>query len=355
MLDRILLAIRAFPLVVPVVVAIGAALMAGPRRLGIAERAKIVMFVVGLLLLVVAFLAVILILKQGPQFEVSFLYALGDDHATEYEVTNMLLWDGGLSDEYWIEQTGVLVRPIYVPSNFGSVEVTVLGKDGRPLLEKPWQWDLTNDPGPQNIPIPLSKLIEVSELKVNRSRYGVNVFEEPGGFRFEQAKISVQLNRFGTTQSLHDETLAIVNTPWYHHTTLSTMYPWAGDQITAYVRGHNVGGPSDFNLICNLWCVDSTIAWERDWGIGGAWQRVSNDNVIKKDVRMGQAFNTKCTLPTPEDTFSFGEPGVFAFETYLVKKQNYAVPKHGEFFGSEQQWEFQDPSDVFVIVMKKSE
>lgn len=289
--------------------------------------------------------------ESGPQFGITFEYTLGPDHTTEYEVTNQLVW-GGLPKEYWITQLAVHVQAISVPDDLSQVDVTVLNDDDEPLAG-PRRWDLTTEPGPLTIALDLSKLIEGSGLKWNVSRYGINVFQDPLEYQFEKAHVSVQIGRADTGKILEDKDLTILNTPWYHYTTLSTYYPMPGGQVTAYVHAHNLGGPSDFRLVCNLWRLDSRIRFQYDWGIGDAWQSVGFDSVTITNVQDGQAFDRECTLPGPNDTFSFDEPGLYALETYLVKKQSYAWPESGTVLGCSENWRFGDPSDVFVIIVKE--
>ena len=339
----------------------GAAMLGGGIRIGLSKALGRALFVLGCILLAppvvgatAMLFARIVLPTPPPSFEVGLLNSAGSVDPPRYEVTNQLVWASGASKNYSMDNTGVSVRAVSVPPGFGSLQVSVLNADGAPLLDEPSTWIPEVDGLDLPLKLSLSQLISASGLKTNQQKHGANVFENALALHSETAELTVRVTRLGTGDVLAEQRVALVNTPYYHTTTVSNLHPSRGGSVTAYVGVRNLGAEGNFNLVCNLWRVDSSVRFEPDWGIGSAWQRLGRDDtVVTEGVAQNERFTAECTLPGPNDTFVFDEPGFFALETYVVKQQPYAYPTcGGGFFECDEKWLFADPSDVFLLIVK---
>jgi hypothetical protein len=102
--------------------------------------------------------------------------------------------------------------------------------------------------------------------------------------------------------------------------------------VDVYVYGKNLGGASDFSIVCAVLEIRELPgeAWDN-------WPEVDSKRTLISDVKSGQEFTATVSFPTT-DEFQFEHGKVYYIETFVAKKQNYLQFRDGPWQFSDDIW-----------------
>ena len=248
-----------------------------------------------------------------PHFEITALKTLDGDR-NAYELTDMLIWNQDVLDEYDVDITFVLeIRPIYYgKQRFGKVVALISGEGDDPTEKALWD-DFTKTSSTQQVELTLSEILGASGLKLNTDPPS-NVFGS-GDLPFQQAKLTVQIARAARrTRTWDKKEITLRNAPWEFRSDLV----WRNDQREVDVYVKNLGGPGWFTVRYKLVRLEKEISSSSHvMGSGATYVDAWNKPVELYYVKKGEFFTDTSSLPSDL------APGRYFLEVYPVKKQNY--------------------------------
>ncbi len=253
--------------------------------------------------------------SRSPSFVINALDNLDDELI--YETTSHFI---GVNDPAQIKDYTLnwrlQVLPDYTGDNlYGEVRVQVKNSHGDVFAENKW----TNfDKNAKELEISLDPYLfsnEVARVDLHGG-FESNILETKT-FDIPKAIFDVEIVQASdSSRPLKREKLIIRNSPWYHFTTISA---WKGNSIEVYIEGKNLGSPSDFDVVVEVFEITEIPG--KMWD---PWPQVGYQHKIQKNVGSDESFVVSFTLP--EDSgkeFLFEKGRVYLLHTYLLKKQEY--------------------------------
>jgi hypothetical protein len=270
---------------------------------------------------------------QPPKFRVSAINTL--ENSKVYETTNHFIdINPSTGINGLVLNWGLEIIPSYNGNTqYGEVRVVVTDAGGNKVAENKWD-NFTSKS--QTLKVDLNPYILSQKVAwVDYvSPFQNNIFET-GVYKPPETDFEIKIIQSSNpTQPLHTDTLKVVNAPWYHYSTVSSWKP--DGSIDFYVYGKNLGGASEFAVVCDIFEISELPGW--------AWNPwPSLDYQIKHiTLTSGQEFST--TLHFPQNAgFSFEKGKIYFANIYLSKKQNYAEFPQGSWetflsdFGSDSE------------------
>ena len=220
--------------------------------------------------------------SEPPKFDISAINTLGERNV--YEITNHIQ-DLPAPDVPITLTWGLQVIPTYKGSSpYGEVRVLVKDKQHQVLAEGKWD-DFDRDSQTLMVPLDAHRLSREVERVALAGGFQENIFGG-GEFTPPEAVLDIEIVRANLLNSpLMTDTLVLRNSPWYHYTAMAAPQ---GDSRSVYVYAKNLGGPSDFDVIGEVFEITEVPGSEwHNW----PWVDYQHDPIA--NVAAGQEFTAK--------------------------------------------------------------
>jgi hypothetical protein len=251
---------------------------------------------------------------QAPKFSVSAINTL--ESSKVYEITNHFIGvDPAKGKEGIIINWGLEVIPSYSgDTQYGEVRVIVVDPNGNKISENKWD-NFTKSSQTLKVDINPYVLSQKVGWVDYMSPFQNNIFET-GVYNPPETNFEIKIIQSrDPSHPLYTDTLKVINAPWYQYSTLSSWKP--DGSIDIYVHGKNLGGASEFAVVCDIFEISQIPGW--------AWNPWSSLDYQIKHVTVGSGQDFSTTLHFPQNTgFTFEKGKVYFANIYLSKKQNYA-------------------------------
>jgi len=262
---------------------------------------------------------------KPPSFEISAINTLGDRNI--YEITNHIR--SATPAEPITITWGLQVIPTYKGERtFGEVRVLVKDRQGQVLAEGKWD-NFDKESKPLLVGLdPYRLCSEVGSVDLaggfQESPFGGGAFTPPETAYDVEIVPASHLN-----EPLMTDKLILRNSPWYHYATASA---WRGNSMDIHVYGKNLGGPSDFAVIGEIFEINDLQG--SPWN---PWPRVDYKEVLVAGVASGQELTATLSFPAIND-FRFEKGKLYVASIFLSKEQNYIVFPDGAWQRTGHKW-----------------
>jgi hypothetical protein len=271
--------------------------------------------------------------SRAPGFTVSAVNTLEGKNV--YELTNFLIWNQeppGLKLNLGLE-----IRPVYYGKPLGEVQVVVKNKDGMVLAHHSWK---SLNKGSEPLRLVFDSAILSSIVEVQPAFYQ----QDEEGYIYPKSDLAVEVSRISDPgHPLYTDTLAILNTPWYHFSRVVPNLLGQGLQnVDIFVQGRNLGAPSEFMILTEVYEINDIAG--RPYA---PWPKVYwTVNEVGKVDRDAE-FTARISLLSGQIKFDPGK--CYAIKTFAIKKQNYVEFQGAGWKDSGEAWRFGDLEDYSLV------